>query len=1361
MYSAVVAAARLLLGYALLAPLVVGALVATLLGTNIAASYWFQRRQRQRRQLGAFGPNTHRVHKRELTVDPRVPQIPRLQFASQLPRAITSSLFPTDFNRSVDEPTLELEQMGFPLVAAELLTVLKLVVRDFVQSWFGDITADTSFPRCVLAQMVQAVDAVAERMSGKIDAAQIVVGQVLPIVTAHIHAIKECEAAVLEDTAMVGDSAKQKICDMYAASPSIRWHTALHGMESGASAEERKRRVMAHVRKVVDLVVPLVLAPEQSSFAPHRVLVRELLTGALLGPVVLSIADPDTVNQLLDSQLERLIREQHMVNELRDALDQQARGDTPVPNDVPDDGRMGRKSNESTLDSETSERPVVRTYEQFMTTIDECADVEELARIHEDVLAQIRKRRILIMGQNKDDIVHGQRVRDVLVYINRLYVAKKKAERRMEMLGRDQALSAGATARRRGSSGASGSFLQGLGMSAGPTSLMRGSVSSLPEPRTLHAQPPSTVHPNVSARRVSSGRTVSGGSDPLAVPRRLRKSTVSRASTYYQHRDDPAKLGPPQFTQREILSNVTSLSAFTEYMDVIGCKFILEFWVNVEGVRQASKPQKIFPSIVRTLWKNYFTLRVDELASVGGDEVEAAISRVQRVLKPYRVAGALDLDTTKLDESVCREAFELICLVQTAVFRHMETSMLGPFLRSAFYSQFLKEYYVTPRQDQIEAALFEPVMQSVGEASETDMISETVDTVSEGAGRTKRRVSETMGTNRRGSVSRRWNFSVRGRHDEPVVGTSTAPALASTSRTLLAGLSQGGDSPMTFDSPMAFDSPTTQTFNSPTTQIFNSPTTFNSPMTQTFDSPATLNSEGLIRRVGRSEVRRLSASLRSIALGDLDQALEAAEPPSPVGEEDEDNAEYDESQDAENTASSGSEDEDEAESLVLARVIKTPTPGDLFLDERQLQLAQDLERKTHQMAIVRALMRQARSRHREHEQRVLRASFRGLRREVHAEMEQQRQYECALADHVLAPHRTRVHIPRAITAEPTRDEADAEARSHVVYLIELQQSLPTTYEGSRAGHAPTGWVVGRRYREFFAMHRELKSVYPHEMRLHELPARTPLQRLQKDRDIEHRRSGLEKYIQGLLRDPVVCNSRPMRMFLSSTEPPSVSQNDDTESAKTQRPAAWMEQIFKTVGEDIEGITGADSMLEIIVQELGTQVAMQQQQQVPDTSASLFIDPLSDLFIELFGLKNRRNWLRRQAISILLRHIFGGTVERRVRLSVDSFVDDTRLSALLGGLRSTLWPQVMREPEKFRGFGVRTDEQRHETGVRARDQMVWFVPRVLGSMVGRKNARDGARLVFDSVQLTAPSLNLALLMFDAVVTAVFPELKYHM
>ncbi|KAJ2817279.1 tRNA (guanine-N(7)-)-methyltransferase (tRNA(m7G46)-methyltransferase), partial [Coemansia erecta] len=429
---------------------------------------------------------------------------------------------------------------------------------------------------------------------------------------------------------------------------------------------------MAHVRKVVNLLVPLVLPPEQSSFAPHRVLVREMLTGALFAPIVLAMADPDTLNQLLDTQLGRLIREQHMVTELRDALDQQARtGDTGEGGVSPANVFKGsgdtilkqQQHDDNSDDDQDDEHysPPVRSYEEFMTMIDECQSPASLQRIHEDILAQIRKRRILIMGQNKDDIVHGHKVRDVLVYINRLYVAKKKAERRLEMLVRDQALLSDTVPRRQ----------------------------------------------------------------PL-----LKPSPMSRTSTYYQHRDDPAKLGPPQFTQREILTNVSSLSAFAEYMDVIGHKFILEFWLNVEGVRQSSsnnsdnnsggggglsgRPSRaIFPSIVRTLWKSYFTLRVDELASlsVRGYEVEAAISRVQRLLKPYRVVSAetVDLDVARLDDSVCVEAFELICLVQNAVFRHMETSILPPFVRSAFYSQFLKEYYVTPRQDLIEAALFEPV----------------------------------------------------------------------------------------------------------------------------------------------------------------------------------------------------------------------------------------------------------------------------------------------------------------------------------------------------------------------------------------------------------------------------------------------------------------------------------------------------------------------------------------------------------------------------------------------------------------------------------------------------------------------------
>jgi sorting nexin-25 len=43
----------------------------------------------------------------------------------------------------------------------------------------------------------------------------------------------------------------------------------------------------------------------------------------------------------------------------------------------------------------------------------------------------------------------------------------------------------------------------------------------------------------------------------------------------------------------------------------------------------------------------------------------------------------------------------------------------------------------------------------------------------------------------------------------------------------------------------------------------------------------------------------------------------------------------------------------------------------------------------------------------------------------------------------------------------------------------------------------------------------------------------------------------------------------------------------------------------------------------------------------------FTTPICDLFIELFQLKEKNNWLRKQAIVIILQQVLGGTIERSV------------------------------------------------------------------------------------------------------------------
>ncbi|KAJ2468442.1 tRNA (guanine-N(7)-)-methyltransferase (tRNA(m7G46)-methyltransferase) [Coemansia sp. RSA 2322] len=1279
MYATLVAVLRMAVGYLVLAPLVFGAIVTTLLATNVGVSYVFQRR-RERKQLG-------KGIRGELRLEPRVAQIPRLGFASQVAgkpqQQAYLSVFPTDYNNEKwESPRVKLGGGDeYVEVEREAAKVLELAVRDFVQDWFREVSADPSFPRCVHSQIAQAVEAVAERARTKIDVAEFVVGQILPHVTAHLRSMRLSQATE--------ELAAGEPLPLPEENVEPHWHPALRGLRMQAEEDEElakrqeKTLVMAHIRRMVDLITPLILPPEQSTFAAHRVLVRELLTGALLAPLVLSLGEPDTINQLLDSQLERLIREQHMVNELREALYKQARGmedegdggdDEEMDDDIGAAAAMAA-SEEGELAAAWAETPqqLGRTYEQFMSTIDECSDAAEVERIRSDILAEIRKRRILIMGQSKDDIVHGQRVGDIIVYVNRLYVAKKKAERRLEALRQGDvraAQAAGAGQRRRGSSASS------------------------------------AVSPFSGARATAPGFP-----------------SISRASTYYEHRDDPAQLGPPQFTLHEILTNVSSLSAFAEYMDLIGQRLTLEFWVNVEGVRQVEAPGPVLASAVASLWKSYFTVRVDELAALGSD-VEAAVSRVQRCLKPFRAQEEpLSLDTDKISDEVCAEAFGLIGLAQRAVFRHMEAAEFPPFLRSALYSRFLKEYYVTSRQDQIQSALFSGAGRRPQQTEAYVSLP-----VTPAAARPSRRASLVRSAR---SVSGESTVSApqpltAPTASQPPAASSTSPLRGPWLRTAAAARA------WTFGRQGArTEAPLVSTDRSEAVGTLAGSEPVAASLGEEPNAAASPNVEPRRRsvRVGRSEVRRLSASLRTIGLG------EGAEEESGEGaEEDEDELTGLEriSSDDDGSEDGDSSSVDEAESLVIARSITTPVPGDLFADERAAAVGRAVGRITHQMAIVRALLRQAqKTRHRAHEQRVLRAAYGGLRREALAAGEQQRAYGAA-GDAMRAAELSG-HVPRA--------HADA----HVTYLIELQLA-------ARGAAPAAGWVVARRYREFFALHRDLRAALPAAMRAHELPARTPLQRLQRDRDVDARRRALEAYLQALLRDPHVRGARALRLFLSAAAPPGADAYAGAGGAGT-----WMQRICKTVGDDIGGVTGAGSMLELIVQELGAQVALQQPPAAAAAAgaeSAAFVDPLSDLFVEVFGLKHRRNWLRRQAISILLRHIVGGAVERRIRDA--AALQAAPLAAALAALRHALWPGGAR----LQAPAPRTAEQAADTQQRARGRVMWYVPRVLGGMVGRKNARDGAARLLAGVQQRRPNLSLALTCVDAVLAAVFPEIKLH-
>ncbi|KAG1246307.1 hypothetical protein G6F68_014697 [Rhizopus microsporus] len=133
----------------------------------------------------------------------------------------------------------------------------------------------------------------------------------------------------------------------------------------------------------------------------------------------------------------------------------------------------------------------------------------------------------------------------------------------------------------------------------------------------------------------------------------------------------------------------------------------------------------------------------------------------------------------------------------------------------------------------------------------------------------------------------------------------------------------------------------------------------------------------------------------------------------------------------------------------------------------------------------------------------------------------------------------------------------------------------------------------------------------------------------------------------------------------------------------QKKSGFISQIYKTVAANIDDILIAPSILDMITQRLSEQVTEFSQEDarstktVSSTPSSImsmssnskmvdsalhasttslpdsiktegitrFTEPLCDLFIEMFELKDKTNWLRRQAIVILIQQILEGTIER--------------------------------------------------------------------------------------------------------------------
>jgi len=154
----------------------------------------------------------------------------------------------------------------------------------------------------------------------------------------------------------------------------------------------------------------------------------------------------------------------------------------------------------------------------------------------------------------------------------------------------------------------------------------------------------------------------------------------------------------------------------------------------------------------------------------------------------------------------------------------------------------------------------------------------------------------------------------------------------------------------------------------------------------------------------------------------------------------------------------------------------------------------------------------------------------------------------------------------------------------------------------------------------------------------------------------------------------------------------------------------------------------------------------------ESSSSTFTTPICDCVLSIFELDQKKNWLRRQAVLVILQQVLGGTIERKLREALKSLTDETHILRYLQSFRESLWPG-----DEYRAQLLpRSAATKAETREEANRKLSALILDLAGNMIGASNAKRGARRIFAVLQNRRLNQHIAYTVMDEMFEALFPE-----
>ncbi|EJD03809.1 uncharacterized protein FOMMEDRAFT_145981 [Fomitiporia mediterranea MF3/22] len=1144
--------------------------------------------------------------------------------------------------------------------------MLIMIVRDFVLTWYTEISSSPAFPSAVSESIHGTLEELLKRLEN-IDLASLIVRRILPKLTSHVDLFRHSETA-LRGAGLERHLTQSEELDLLLASRYVSQGGNLHSAVDNLSTTFTRQNEEAHLKSLVDSVLPLVLPQKDANSKAVRIVVREIVACVVLAPITDLLSDPDFWNRTIDQLAGAAIKQQKLITRVRNVLESQSGSPTLARH------RMSKYQEPEAITLQTD----TRHFEAFLRSISRCDSLLDARRLKNDIIGEIRRTRALLARHENEDWIDGKKTEDVVAFLDRLYTAKRKIEKRIVVLGGQ------------------------------------------------------------------------GGQDDL------------HSSLF--HDDDET----PAFQLRDILTNPSSLSYFMEFMDRRGRSLLVQFWLTVESFKN---PLELVDS--DSSGEEYEPLANSTLAATLKEDLNmindlyfanpVTLATLSSISEKY-VSAIQSYATEEKASSVQeRQARRSVMLAQRQVERDMDHDF-EDFRRSDLWFRTVGDLAPKGRTHEITMPAAPAIQQRPSTAS-SGLLASLVQNL-------------TPDLNR--SQASKPPFFRR-----PVSSRSLASSSLSGPHIMRPRTSLGNGGPSRKESPAPSRSPSAQVTSSSLEILMSSSPDLKS--SDTARAPLFDEAEdGQLISADAEEAQRmeaLQAAVTDIIASEnkldgepmkrtrpsddsLDRAIDTHDTRSSVSSR---KALFPDSQiDAENTGDLADEDdESKPRSLELAG------PGDLLLPQEISRLGDKIEHLRSQDAILDNLINKAELTGDAQELRVLRKSKAALERELRQLAFQKTQYEQQDSASRLIPGATKASIVNSTTGEE-------DGKQVVRYLIEVQQ-------------LGTGWVVARRYSEFLAMHQRLKDRFLTVKNL-DFPGKHLVTALSSQM-LDNRRAALEKYLQSLLTVPMVCESQELRAFLSRDSPfiaKSLTEGNAKESGVFPGQNI-VRNMYRSFTESIDEVIFGPSMLDVMIgrltrqaaefagivgtasndEDLVTQALKASGKGAPEdtlaqlpgdlkplegeSSTSSFTAPICDFILSVFELDRKNNWLRRQAVVIILQQVLGGTVERKFRENLTAALDEPHLLSYINILKDNLWPGGHLKPPT----APRTVDEKARTRDEANRKLSALLPDIAANMMGRSNARRGARRIFAVLQNRRLNQHIVYSILDElhqIFMALFPEVN---